>query len=257
LHRKQRCPTALLGASPRIYCFSNTRGFFPTNLMPELTELRSTVPLMWFAQPNSLRNIGPCLPAPLIGVRRSNPSATVGAPIARLFAFERQRWRATEQHRSATMSRSLSMVVVLAGLLVGCSSPQRVLVASSDVPFSKQFQMRQGDAYEFRLPDGKTVAVWCERPGFGMMLGEQTTKSGLKTAWGERAFRQPEPLMKQTGPNSYESAGWKSYILQGAVTTTGDRTSEYELFVGDLRFAIIEDLTATDALPVTIKITQK
>jgi hypothetical protein len=154
------------------------------------------------------------------------------------------------------MSRRLSIAVLLA-LFVGCSSPQRVSVASSDIPFSKQFQMQKGDAYEFRLPDGKTVAVWCERPGIGMMLGEQTTKSGLKTAWGERAFKQPEPVMKQISPNSYESAGWKSYILQGSVVTSGDRTSEHKLFVGDLRFAIIEDLRATDALPVTIKITRK
>jgi hypothetical protein len=115
--------------------------------------------------------------------------------------------------------------------------------------------MKKGDAYEFQLPDGKSVAVWCERPG--MMLGEQTTKSGLKTAWGERAFRRPESLMRQTAPDTYESAGWKSYIVQGAVTTSGDQTSEYELFVGELRFAIIEDLRATDALPVTIKITRK
>lgn len=144
-------------------------------------------------------------------------------------------WRgASEDRCSATISRILS-TAVSAALLVGCSSPQRVLVASSDVPFSKQLQMHKGDAYEFRLPDGKTVAVWCERPRFGIMLGEQTTKSGLKTAWGERAFKQPEPLMTQVGPNSYESAGWKSYIVQGTVATTGDRTSEYELFVGDLR----------------------
>ena len=161
-----------------------------------------------------------------------------------------------ERRRSATMSRILSLVVSGA-LLVGCSRSQPVPVASSDIPFSKQFRMHKGDAYDFRLPDAKTVAVWCERPGFGMVLGEQSTKSGLKTAWGERAFKQPEPLMKQIGQNSYESAGWKSYIVQGAVTTTGDRTSEYELFVGDLRFAIIEDLRATDALPVTIKISRK
>jgi hypothetical protein len=117
--------------------------------------------------------------------------------------------------------------------------------------------MHKGEAYEVELPDGKTVAVWCEQPKFAMMLAEQTTKSGLKTAWGERAFRRPESLMRQTGPNTYESAGWKSYIVQGVVTTSGDRTSEYELFVGDLRFTIIEDLRATDALPVTIKITRK
>lgn len=151
----------------------------------------------------------------------------------------------------------LFFIAFLTTLFVGCSRSQRVQVSASAIPFTKQFQMRQGDAYEFQLPDGKTVAVWCERPGFGMIIGEQTTKSGLKTAWGERAFRQPKLLMRQTGPNTFESSGWKSYIVQGAVVTSGDQTSEYELFIGDLRFAIIEDLRATDALPVTIKIARK
>src|SRR5262249_47464578 len=149
----------------------------------------------------------------------------------------------------------LLFITFLVVLIAGCSRSQRVPVVASAIPFTKQLQMKKGDAYEFQLPDGKSVAVWCEQPG--MMFGEQTTKSGLKTAWGERAFRRPESLMRQTSPNTYESAGWKSYIAQGAVVTSGDRTTEYELFVGDLRFAIIEDLRATDALPVTIKITRK
>jgi len=148
-------------------------------------------------------------------------------------------------------------IAILAALLTGCSSPQHVQVTASDIPFSKQLQMHQGSACVFQLPDGKKVAVWCERPDFGMMAGEQTTKSGLKTAWGERPFKRPEPLQQQIGPNSYTYAGWKSYIEQGAVTTTGDETSEYELFVGDLRFSITEDLRATNSLPVTIKITRK
>src|SRR5437773_8676579 len=100
-------------------------------------------------------------------------------------------------------------ITVLAVLLAGCSSPQRVQVTSSDIPFSKQFKMQNGSAYEFQLPDGKTVAVWCEQPKFGMMLGEQTTKSGLKTAWGERAFKRPEPVRTQIAPNSYRLAGWQ------------------------------------------------
>ena len=91
-----------------------------------------------------------------------------------------------------------------------------------------------------------------------MMLAEQTTASGLKTAWGERPFVQPQALQKQTAPNTYEFAGWKSHISQGGVTTsTGAMTSEYALYVDDLQFSIIEDLKATNCLPVTIRITKK
>jgi hypothetical protein len=115
--------------------------------------------------------------------------------------------------------------------------------------------MQEGDVYEFQLPDAKTVAVWCEKPAFGM-LAEQTTKSGLKTAWGERAFKRPESVKRQVGPNSYESAGWNSYIVQGVVRTIGGTSTEYELFIGRFRFSIIEDLRATGSLPVTILITR-
>jgi hypothetical protein len=154
------------------------------------------------------------------------------------------------------MTRALSIIAVSLALLAGCSRAQRIQVGSADIPFLKQLQMQKGDAYDFQLPDGKTVAVWCVRSRFEM-AGEQTAKSRLQTAWGERPFERPEVLMRQIGPGTYESAGWKSYIAQGAVTTMGDRTSEYELFVGDLRFSIIEDLRASNSLPVTIKIKRK
>jgi hypothetical protein len=149
------------------------------------------------------------------------------------------------------------IIYVLSASLMGCAKRHNVHVASSDIPFSSQFRMQKGDAYEFQLPDGKTVAVWCEEPKLPELLAEQATKSGLKTAWGERPFRRPEPIRQQIGPNSYTLSGWKSYIVQGGVTTYGDETSEYELFVDDLRFSITEDLRATDSLPVTIKITRK
>ena len=148
-------------------------------------------------------------------------------------------------------------MALLAVFVAGCSRTNQVPVTAAAIPFTTQLLMKKGDAYEFGLPDGKTVAVWCERPGFGVMLAEQTTKSGLKTAWGERAYKRPKLLMRQTAQNTYESAGWKSYIVQGAVTTAGDETTEYELFVGDLRFSIIEDLRATESLPVTIRVTRK
>jgi hypothetical protein len=150
--------------------------------------------------------------------------------------------------------------------LVGCASSQpkqsasnihSVQIAASEIPFTRQIRMHNGDAFEFHLPDGKTLAVWCEQPPSDMPLAEQTTKSGLKTAWGEHAFKRPEPLYHQIAPNSYEPAGWKSYIDQGGVTTVGDKTSEYVLFVDSFRFSIIEDLRAVDALPVTIEIIRR
>lgn len=177
--------------------------------------------------------------------------------------FERER-RETGRHGFATAMTDLVRIVLVlfvltvAGLVAFLSiTDYNRHVKVSAIPFERQLQMREGDALEFELPDGKTVAVWCERQPSGFTLGEQTTASGLKTAWGERSFKRPEVVREQISPNSYRLAGWKSYISQGAVTTAGDQTTEYVLYVGDLQFSIIENLRGTPSLPVTIRITRK
>src|SRR5207245_1582031 len=126
--------------------------------------LRGLWERMWAPDPLLAESLHPRL--------MPNPPHPANPAIASLLQFG-YRWRGVaDAERSATMSHILSFIF-LAALLVGCSSSQPVPIASSDIPFSKQFQMHKGDAYEFRLPGGKTVAVWCERPGFGMVLGEQ------------------------------------------------------------------------------------
>jgi hypothetical protein len=154
-------------------------------------------------------------------------------------------------------------MIILAAALCGCvqsrhigtsTSANLIKITGSAVPFEQQFEFREGDSYEFELPNGQTVAVWCERAAFQM--AEQTTASGLKTAWGERPFKRPEPKLERIGPNSYALSGWQSYISQGAVTTHGSETSEYELFIDEWRFAITESLRPTGKLPVVIRITE-
>ena len=87
--------------------------------------------------------------------------------------------------------------------------------------------------------------------------GEQQTKSGLKTAWGERPFVQPELVLKMQPDGSEVVSGWKSYIEQGAVITRGSDTSEYILYENLWQFSITEDLRAASDLPVTIKIVSR
>jgi hypothetical protein len=152
-------------------------------------------------------------------------------------------------------------LIVLAAMLCGCMSrgiPIRkkesvIKVTEASIPFERQFEMREGDALQFELPNGKTVAVWCERATSPM--GEQTTASGIDAVWGERPFKHLKPRREQIGPNSYALSGWESYIGQGAVTTHGAETSEYELFIDEWRFSITKNLQATGALPVTIRVT--
>jgi hypothetical protein len=120
--------------------------------------------------------------------------------------------------------------------------------------------MKERDAYRFQLPNGKQIAVWCERPQFPV-VGEQETASGLKTVWGERPFVQPELVWKRQPDGSEVASGWKSYIEQGVVSTKGSfrdgGTSEYVLYVDQWQFSIIEELSAKGDLPVTIKVVVK
>jgi hypothetical protein len=132
----------------------------------------------------------------------------------------------------------------------------RIQLVSADIPYSIQLQMQPGDAYAYALPNGKTIAVWCEQPSPLGALFSDDSKSGLDISWGEKPFKQPSLVRKGTGPDP-DQLVWESYITQGAVVYSGDRTREHELFIGDLRLSILLDLTAKGALPVTIAITRK
>jgi hypothetical protein len=152
----------------------------------------------------------------------------------------------------------LSGLILLGIILCGCGSavPQ-IPVTEKDIPYTKQLTMKKDEAQNFQLPNGKIIAVWCERPDFPT-IGEQATASGLKTAWGERPFIRPELVMKRQPDGSEVASGWKSYIEQGSVITYGStRTSEYILYVDKWQFSIIEDLAAKGDLPVTIKVTER
>ena len=61
---------------------------------------------------------------------------------------------------------------------------------------------------------------------------------------------------KDLGDGSFQGDGWDTYIEFGGVSTRADNYSNYTLYVGSLKLNIIEDLTATNALPVTVKITR-
>ena len=114
--------------------------------------------------------------------------------------------------------------------------------------------MKEHDAVVFILPQQRSFSVWCYKAddlGFG---AEQTTKSGLKTSWGEKPWINLRMKRKRIGVNSYTGDGWDSYIQMEGVVTTGDKQSDYTLYVDRLKINLIEDLSATNALPVRIRV---
>ena len=158
------------------------------------------------------------------------------------------------------MLRAL-LITLLAVALVGCRPSHRTEVVLTSTTLTNRLQMQSGDSCLFKLPSGNTVAVWCERPRSFLGTAQpifgtaQPTdaKSGLLTAWGRIPFRKPEEILVKVGTNNqYAVAGWRSYITPSMVTVMGSMERRYELQADSHRFLIIEDLQATNCLPVTI-----
>jgi len=133
---------------------------------------------------------------------------------------------------------------------------QKIEVKDKAIPFEKKLTMKEHDAVIFILPDQKPVSVWCYRPEDRAGLAEQETKSGLKTSWAEKPWIMPRMKWKDLGGGSFQGDGWDTYIEFGGVTTRAGDYSDYTLYVGQLKMNIIENLTATNALPVTIKVSR-
>jgi hypothetical protein len=217
----------------------------------DAAQKRTQQPALFFSTPDA--NL---LATPQRGVhpqpfpdaaRRTNPRL-------RTYMLRRRR----RKQLMETRSRNLLALALLTAALSGCGpTAPETSVTPKDLPYTTHLVMHNGDARKFRLPGGKVIAVWCERPEFPT-AGEQTTASGLKTGWGERPFVRPELLWKSQPDGSQVATGWKSYIAQGSVITSGStHTSEYILFVDGWQFSIIEDLASTPTLSVTIKIIPK
>jgi hypothetical protein len=131
---------------------------------------------------------------------------------------------------------------------------QKFTVTDPDLPFEKQLVMKEHDAVIFILPQQRSLSVWCYKPDDFFPLAEQTTKSGLKTDWGEKPWIKPRMKYKSIGGNSYTGNGLDSYIELGGVVTTVDRQSDYTLYVDRLKVSIIENLSSTNTLPVKIRV---
>ena len=130
-------------------------------------------------------------------------------------------------------------------------------IAQADVPFEKKLVMEAGDAFQFELPNGKIVAVWCGAAK-NFMAAEQATSSGLKTSWGEQPFKHVRYKRVPRPDGGHVLGEADSYIKQGPVVTSGaDATSTYKLFVGQWEFDIVEDLKAKNSLPVTIRVVKR
>lgn len=168
------------------------------------------------------------------------------------------------------MNSKLPLVsaILLSGILLAAEAgPKKELyfphehvekneVLDTAIPYEKKLMMKENDAAIFILPGQRSVSVWCYRPEDRAGLAEQETRSGLKTLWAEKPWIMPRMKWKALGGGSFQADGWDTYIEHGGVVTRAGETSDYTLYVGQLKVSLIEDLTATNALPVTVRVSQ-
>ncbi len=149
--------------------------------------------------------------------------------------------------------RRLFMALALGALVLGWSGsgaaddkpkkePPKIVVDAEKTPFQQEVKFAEGDCYVVVLPSKKEVAIWAEKDRFP--IGEQKTKSGLQCLWGEKPFE-----LKRSKD---------SYIEQGSViTSTADKTTEHQLFVGEWQLSYVNDLTSAPELKVKIVVKKR
>ena len=166
-----------------------------------------------------------------------------------------------KSHRKKVLRRwaIAIMVVVVTGLLgwggskvywfVRRAAVPRVEV--SEVPFSRDFTLKPGDAYTFDLPNGKTVSVWCEKRGG---IATALTGSDLDLEYGEKPFETLDyervPLPEGGG---YELGELVSYIRSDGTTQCGDEL-EYILYVEEYRVGLKRKGTDDNRIPLIVTV---
>ena len=147
------------------------------------------------------------------------------------------------------MKSSLTWMSCFVALLcIGCNdSAQLIDISTKTLPFTKSVNMKKGDAFRLRMPDGLELAFWCESQDFP--VAEQTTSSGLDLGWGEKPFRFSPVVYER---DSDEKKASTHILFEGVATNS--QTSESSFTIGDCRVVLSEDIKSSNGLPVKITV---
>ncbi|MHB9048874.1 MAG: hypothetical protein ACYC35_23400 [Pirellulales bacterium] len=165
-----------------------------------------------------------------------------------------------KSHRKKVLRRwAIAMVALVGAGLLGWGGTKgywfvrraavpRVQV--SEVPFSRDFTLKPGDAYTFELPNGKTVSVWCEKGGG---IATALTGSDLDLQFGEKPFQTLDYERVPLPDGGYESGELVSYIRSGG-TSQRDDEFEYVLYVEEYRVGLKRKGTDDNRMPLAVTV---
>ncbi len=105
-------------------------------------------------------------------------------------------------------------------------------------PFTGNYMMKPGDAYVFKLPGGKELAVWCVKNKYRGMSGFDEE---LEIKFGEQSFHE----------KAYDEA---SYVHSGSTTQYGSDAFEYHLGVAGNSVDLKEKPMIDGKLPIEVNV---
>jgi len=156
-------------------------------------------------------------------------------------------------------SFSMAAIVLTFGALVAhaqapgpidSDQPKAQEVAIQEIPASKEIVLSPGGACVIRLPNRKTVAVWCRKLAGGLADLEN---SDLGFEYGEVPFKRLK-IERIALPDGGTTFGeYLSYIRQGPVIYTGT-AREHVLYVEEYCLSITTKGDVTQTLPLTVSV---
>jgi HEAT repeat protein len=164
--------------------------------------------------------------------------------------IDRSGW--SKQERSARRRRIIRSWVISTGAcaaavlavfgavkvrdILRIKSAPRIEISASSIPFKREITLNHGEAVVLVLPNGKTLALWCEKPS-GIL--REIDGGGLAMEYGERPFtplKREEIALPGGGTTTGE---YQSHIRQGPVMQRSfDGPREYILFVNPYRISL-------------------
>ena len=165
-------------------------------------------------------------------------------------------------HRKKVLRHwAIAMAVIVGTGLLGWSGTKLYWVVRraftptvrvSQVPFSRDFVLKPGDAYTFELPNSKTFAVWCRTNPWFVAA---TFEKDIGFEYGERAFERLDREEIQLPGGAITGGNYLSYIRQGPVYDGGmGNPSEYILYVEQYRISLKEKEINKHNIPMTVSV---
>ena len=121
-------------------------------------------------------------------------------------------------------------------------------IVVQEIPTSREIALSRFDACVIRLPNHRTVALWCER-------ADGSDDDELDYSYGERPFRELESEKIQLPGGGITYGDYLSYIRSGGVTTySGDDSREVVLYADQYCLTIVTKGKARQKLPLTVSV---